>query len=75
MKKDKDKLRVPARIKENNLQFREIGKGFIMNPGTNDMPIGRRLVTAFVDQHNRSYILMNGTYEPITEQHRYLAVD
>jgi hypothetical protein len=75
MKKNKDNLRGPDRITENNLQIREIGKGFILNPGTNDMPTGRRLVTAFADQHNRSYILMNGTYEPITEQHRYLAVD
>ena len=74
MDRKKAKLQVPARIGENNLQFRETGKGFIMNSPTGDMPIGRRLVTAYNDQYNRSYILMNGTYEPITEEHRFLAV-
>ena len=75
MNQKKDKLRVKAGIEENNLQFREIGKGFIMTSPVGDMPKGRRLVTAYSDQHNRSYILMNGTYEPLTDQHRYLAVD
>ena len=66
---------VPAGSKANNLKFREIGKGCIMSPANDDMPVGRRLVTAYADQHNSSYILMNGTYESITEQHRYLAAD
>ena len=75
MYRKKAKLQVPSAIGEKNLQFRETGKGFIMTPPTGDMPKGRRLVTAYSDQHNRSYILMNGTYQPLTEEHRFLAAD
>lgn len=75
MKRDKERMRIPSKSNENNLRFREIGKGFIMTPATHDMLRGRRLITAYADQYNRSYILVNGKYELITEQHSYLAVD
>jgi len=46
-----------------------------MTAASHDMIKGRRLITAYADQYNRSYILVNGKYELITEQHNYLAVD
>lgn len=70
-----EKLPPASKINERNLRFREIGKGFIMTPASQDMPKGRRLITAYADQYNRSYILNNGRYELITEQHSYLAMD
>jgi len=75
MKSEKENLQPPSKIHEKNLRFKEIGKGIIMAPPSHDMPGGRRLITAYADQYNRSYILMNGKYEPITEPHSYLAVD
>lgn len=75
MKRENNTTRVPAKVEEKNLRFREIGKGFIMNSPAHDMPKGRRLITAYADQYNRSYVLLNGNYELITEQHSYLSVD
>ena len=74
MKKEKSNPRIPARIEEKDLKFREIGKGFILSNPAPDMPKGRRLITAYADQFNRSYIQVNGRYELITEQHSYLAI-
>jgi len=70
-----EKLQPVSKMNERNLRFREIGKGFIMTPPSQDMPKGRRLITAYADQYNRSYILNDGRYELITEQHSYLAMD
>lgn len=74
MKRERNRKTIPADIQEKDLQFREIGKGFIMSNPSHDMPKGRRLITAYVDQFNRSYVQVNGRYELITEQHSYLAV-
>ncbi|MGB5233141.1 MAG: hypothetical protein WBN83_16630 [Desulfoprunum sp.] len=75
MKREMEKLQPASKINEKNLRFREIGKGFIMIPPSHDMPKGRRLITAYADQYNRSYVLTDGRYELITEQHSYLAMD
>jgi len=74
MKHERNKQKIPANIGEKDLRFREIGKGFILSNPAPDMPKGRRLITAYADQFNRSYIQTNGRYELITEQHSYLAV-
>lgn len=74
MKSEKEHLQPPSKIHEKNLRFKEIGKGIIMTSPSHDMP-GKPLITAYADQYNRSYILMNGKYELITEPHSYLAVD
>lgn len=68
-------MQIPSKTNKSNLRFRAIGKGFIMAPATHDLLKGRRLITAYADQYNRSYFLVNGKYELITEQHSYLAVD
>jgi hypothetical protein len=44
MKREKEQPGVLARSKENNLKFREIGKGFIMSPVNDDMPVGDALL-------------------------------
>ncbi|KAB2892257.1 MAG: hypothetical protein F9K32_00695 [Desulfobulbaceae bacterium] len=75
MKRANMKMRIPSKSNENNLRFREIGKGFVMAPAAHDLLRGKRLITAYADQYNRSYFLVNGKYELITEQHSYLAVD
>jgi len=75
MEREEEKLQPSSKNNEKDLRFREIGKGFIMTPPSHDTPRGRRLITAYADQYNRSYILINGRYELITEQHSYLAVD
>ncbi len=75
MKKYKERRYASATTGENSLKFREIGKGFVMVAASHDVFKGRRLITAYADQYNRSYILINGKYELITEQHKYLSVD
>lgn len=75
MKIERNRKKIPASIEEKDLRFREIGKGFILGNPAQDMPKGRRLITAYADQFNRSYAQVNGRYELITEQHSYLAVD
>ena len=74
MKRTGSARKIPTKISEKDLKFREIGKGFILSDPANDMPKGRRLITAYADQFDRSYIQVNGSFEPITEQHSYLAV-
>jgi hypothetical protein len=74
MKRTRSIRKVPTKISEKDLTFREIGKGFILSDPANDMPKGRRLITAYADQFDRSYIQVNGRFERITEQHSYLAV-
>jgi hypothetical protein len=44
------------------LQFRQEGKGFIVSHGDN--LIGRRLTKTFVDQHDRTYVQINGEFTP-----------
>lgn len=56
-----------------NLQFRQVGKGFIVS--VDDNLIGRKLTKTFVDQHERTYVQVNGEIIPLTEQHSYLAAD
>lgn len=61
--------------KRQQLRFREIGKGFISRtPGPDVMP-GMRLTTTYVDQYERRYIQVDGSYELITEEHSFLAAD
>lgn len=61
------------RKSEEKLRFREVGKGFIVAKATGDIPPGRRLTKAFVDQFNRTYVQVNGELEIVTEDHCYLA--
>ncbi|RPH40111.1 MAG: hypothetical protein EHM86_06305 [Desulfobulbaceae bacterium] len=75
MKRPGHALQMPTKSNDADLRFHEIGKGFILSNPKPDMPQGRRLITAYADQFNRSYIQINGGYELITEQHCYLAVD
>ncbi len=60
---------------QERLQFREVGKGFILLNQAEDGAIGRRLTKTFVDQHNKTYVQINGQMEPLSEQHSYLAID
>ena len=58
---------------QDKLQLRQIGRGFIVcNEG--DFT-GRRLTKAYMDQHKRTYVKINGQMELLTDQHNYLAVD
>lgn len=59
---------------QENLQLRQIGKGFIvLDQGS--IFAGRRLIKAYRDQYDRDYVQIDGEIEPLTEQHKYLAVD
>jgi hypothetical protein len=75
MKRTGHARQIPSKISDKDLKFHEVGKGFILINPAPDTPKGRRLITAYADQFNRSYIQINGRYELITEQHSYLAVD
>ena len=55
------------------LQFRQVGKGFILNEI--DGLVGRTLTHTFVDQNKQTYFKVNGEIIPLTEQHSYLAVN
>ncbi len=58
--------------KHGNLQFRQVGKGFIINQI--EGMVGRVLTQTFVDQNKQIYVRVNGEIIPLTEQHSYLAV-
>lgn len=61
--------------KAQDLQLRQVSRGFIVCNKEQDALIGRRLTKAYVDQYDRTYVMVNGEFEPLTEQHNYLAVD
>ena len=62
-------------MKDNHdqLQFRPIGKGFILNQM--EGLVGRTLTQTFVDQNENTYVKVNGEIIPLTEKHSYLAVN
>ncbi len=62
---------------ENNqkLNLRQVGRGFIMNERLPGMPVGRRLTKTYIDQFNRTYIIINGQYELLTAEHNFLSAD
>lgn len=61
--------------KEKELQYRPIGKGFIVRVPIPGRPIGRSLTMAYVDQYNRKYIQIDGYYEPLQETHSFLEAE
>ncbi len=56
-----------------NLQFRQVGKGFIINQM--EGMAGRVLTQIFMDRKKQTYVKVNGEIIPLTEQHSYLACD
>lgn len=67
------KKRVTSQNNREKLRFREIGKGFIVAGGAENILPGRRLTKAYVDQFNRTYVQVNGELERVTEAHCFLA--
>lgn len=59
--------------KQEDLQLRETGKGFIIN--NSEGLIGRILTSTYVDQYKRTYVKVHGELTPLTEQHSFLAAD
>ena len=62
-------------MKDNHdqLRFRLVGKGFILNQM--EGLVGRTLTQTFVDQNEDTYVKVNGEIIPLTENHNYLAVN
>ena len=62
-------------MKDNHdqLQFRPIGKGFILNQM--EGLVGRTLTQTFMDQNENTYVKVNGEIIPLTEKHSYLSVN
>ena len=58
-----------------NLSYRQIGRGFIVNDKSPGMLAGRRLAKVYVDQFNRKYVLIDNQYELLTPNHNYLSAD
>lgn len=55
-----------------NLHLRQIGRGFIVcrkNP-----LMGYQLTNGYVDQHDRMYVQVNNTVEPLGDCQRFLVV-
>lgn len=70
------KVREGGEMKETRkMRLRPIGRGFIVSNAIPGGPPGRSLKMAYVDQNNKKYIEINGSYEPLLEQHNFLAVD
>jgi hypothetical protein len=72
----KSKLHKGGKImndKHENHQFRQVGKGFIINPM--EGMAGRILTQTFVDNKKRPFVKVNGEIVPLTDQHSYLAVN
>lgn len=59
--------------KDNKLQLRQIGKGFIINQM--EGMVGRILTQTFIDQHKQTYVKINGELTPLIEEHGYLAAN
>lgn len=57
------------------LQFRHIGSGFIMTPAVKGMVAGRKLTKTYADQYNRTYVKVNGGFEPISAEHAYIGAE
>ena len=58
---------------QDKLQFRQVGKGFILNQ--TEGLVGRTLTQTFVDQNEHTYVKVNGEIIPLTEKHSYLSVN
>lgn len=56
--------------KPDSQQFRPSGKGFILSQ--TEGIVGRILTQTYVDRKKRIYVMINGEYIPLTEQHRFL---
>jgi hypothetical protein len=61
------------RTGQDTLQFRQVGKGFIVCQ--DGELIGRKLTKTFMDQHERTYVQVNGEIIPLTEKHSFLSAD
>lgn len=61
------------RTGQDTLQFRQVGKGFIVSE--DGELIGRKLTKTFMDQHERTYVQVNGEIIPLTEKHSFLSAD
>jgi hypothetical protein len=61
------------RTGQDTLQFRQVGKGFIVSQ--DGELIGRKLTKTFMDQHERTYVQVNGEIIPLTEKHSFLSAD
>jgi hypothetical protein len=60
------------KAKNEELRFREVGKGFILRQL--DGIVGRTLTQTYMDQHKKIYVKINDNYTPLTEQHNFLVV-
>ena len=61
--------------KGEKLHFRHIGSGFIMSQTNEGLPPGRMLTKTYADQYNRTYVKVNGGFEPITAKHAYIGAE
>ncbi|MCP3892080.1 MAG: hypothetical protein GY702_24900 [Desulfobulbaceae bacterium] len=59
--------------KNDKLQFRQIGKGFVL--AQIEKMVGRVLTQTFADQHERTYVKINGELTLLTAEHCFLAAD
>ncbi|MDK9707666.1 MAG: hypothetical protein OEL83_11515 [Desulforhopalus sp.] len=63
-------------VKEHEkLQFREVGRGFIVTKAVSGMPQGRKLAKTYLDQFNRRHVQIDGNIELLKEHHCYLGAD
>ncbi len=58
--------------KDEALQFREVGKGFIVRQ-IGEI-VGRTLTQTYMDQYKKIYVKVDGNYTPLTEEHNFLGV-
>ena len=55
-----------------DLQLRQIGRGFIV--GQEPRLMGQRLTNAYLDQHDKMYVMVNNAFEPLGNCQRFLVV-
>lgn len=64
------------RVKENEkLQYREVGKGFIIVRNIEGLPPGRKLAKTYLDQFDRRHVQVGNSIELVAEHHCYLGAD
>ncbi len=59
--------------KQDDPQFRQVGKGFIVSQM--EGVVGRILTKTYEDRNRQTYVKIDGVFIPLTEKHCYLDVN
>lgn len=61
------------KVRPERRNLRPSGKGFITH--YSEGLIGRKLTETFMDQDRKLFVIIDGELTPLTDQHRFMAVE